>query len=173
MSDKGNSTGSGSGGIGVGAAAGKAARPLKVVLLFVLAVGVLYYIVGNVPHEHVATAVTFRTGLAQAAQQAREANKVVFADFYAGWCGPCRAMDKEVFSRREFAASLEEMAVPLRVDLETPEGAALAGRYRVEFIPTYIVMRADGSVLGRGESELSAEKLLDLVRRSVERAKGP
>ncbi len=145
-------------------------KPFKVLLLFVVALGVLYYVAGNLPHDRVPTAVTFRTSLDQAAREAQQSGKVIFADFYADWCGPCRAMDRDVFSRRDFAASLEEVAVPLRVDLETKEGPALAGRYNVEYIPTCIVLRPDGQVLARSDGTATAEKLLDLVRRATEKA---
>jgi thioredoxin 1 len=144
--------------------------PMKVLLLLAVALLVLYRIVGSLPHERVPTAVTFRTSWEQAGGEARNSGKVVFADFYADWCGPCRAMDKEVFSRKEFAAALEPLAVPLRVDVDTPEGSALAARYKVEYIPTYIVLAPDGQALARGGGEISAEKLLDLLRRGVEEA---
>ena len=147
--------------------------PLKVLLLFAVALLVLYRIVGFLPHERVATAVTFRTTWEQAAREARDSGKVVFADFYADWCGPCRAMDKDVFSRKDFAATLEPLAVPLRVDTETQEGSALAARYKVEYLPTYIVLQPDGQALSRGNSEMSGEKLLNLVRRGAEKAAKP
>jgi thiol:disulfide interchange protein len=143
---------------------------LKVLLLFGVALLVLYGIVGSLQHNRVATAVTFRTSWEQAAGEARESGKVIFADFYADWCGPCRAMDKEVFSRQEFAAALEPMAVPLRVDLQSEAGAALAARYNVEFIPNYIVLQADGEVLARGDGEISGDRLLNMVRDAAQKA---
>jgi thiol:disulfide interchange protein len=146
---------------------------LKVMLLFGVALLVLYGIVGSLQHKRVATAVAFRTDWEQAAREAGEAGKVIFADFYADWCGPCRAMDKEVFSRKEFAAPLEEMAVPLRVDLQTEAGAALARRYNVESIPSYIVLQPNGEVLARADGEVPAERLLNLVRRGAGRAGAP
>jgi thiol:disulfide interchange protein len=146
---------------------------VKVLLLSAVALLVLYRIVGFLPHERVPTAVTFRTSWEQAAREARDSGKVVFADFYADWCSPCRAMDKRVFSQKEFAAALEPLAIPLRVDTDTQEGSALAARYKVEYIPTYIVLAPDGQVLARGGGEISAEKLLDLVRRGTQKAASP
>lgn len=144
--------------------------PMKVLLLFVVALGVLYYIAGNLPHDRVPPAVAFRTSVEQASQQAKESGKVIFADFYADWCAPCRAMDKDIFSRKDFAASLERIAVPLRVDLDTDAGSALATRYHVQTIPAYIVLHPDGRPIARVDSGATAQDLLDFVQRAAQKA---
>lgn len=138
--------------------------PWKVLLLFVVALGVLWYVVGNVPHEPVETAVAWQSDFPQAAARARSDGKVIFADFGAGWCPPCRQMDATVFGDKSFAEALEEAAVPLRVDVDEPAGQELSRRYNVQMIPTYIVIAADGTVLARSGGVKSAAELLAVVR---------
>ncbi|MDY3251269.1 MAG: thioredoxin [Candidatus Choladocola sp.] len=75
-------------------------------------------------------------------QEILHAEKTVMVDFYADWCGPCKAM----------APLLEEMDDPdnsydiakINVD-ELPE---LAQQYRVVSIPTVLVFK-DGSCINR------------------------
>lgn len=60
-------------------------------------------------------------------------------DFYADWCGPCRAMSPVI---DELASDVESHADVVKVDIDkSPE---LAAQYGVNSIPTFIVLR-DGN----------------------------
>ena len=61
-------------------------------------------------------------------------------DFWAPWCGPCKAMAPE-FERA--AAALEPEARLVKVNVD--EEPALAERYRVRGIP-YVAMFRDGKL---------------------------
>lgn len=144
---------------------------LKIVLLFAVAAVLLYHVVGNLPHDVVPPAVTWQADMGKAAGVASASGKVIFADFYADWCGPCREMDHDVFSDRRFAAALEQVAVPVRVDLTGQAGQRLAARYDISAIPAYIVLSGDGTVLARAGGTKTAEELLAVVEKAAPKAR--
>jgi len=86
--------------------------------------------------------------LASVLERARKENKPVLLDFAAVWCGPCKALDKEL-AKPDNARRLESFVFQV-YDGERGEGVALAERFHVTFYPTLVVLDASGTVLMQG-----------------------
>ena len=83
----------------------------------------------------------------QAIEEAGRDGKVVFLDFYATWCPPCRRLDAVTWKDPQVAAWLEQNAIPLKIDAE--RNTALAERFMVEAYPTLVFLDPSGREVRR------------------------
>ncbi len=72
-----------------------------------------------------------------------KAHRLVMADFWAQWCGPCRVMHPLV---EQLAQEWAGRIAVAKVNVDA--FPALAERYRIQGIPTFLFFR-DGTVAGR------------------------
>lgn len=84
--------------------------------------------------------------LAPALAQAR--GRPILIDFQAAWCYSCYYMDQHVLSRPGFAAAARNLLL-VKLDVDLEEGKALKEKYRVSFLPSYVLVDGDGKTLGR------------------------
>jgi thiol-disulfide isomerase/thioredoxin len=68
-------------------------------------------------------------------------NKLIVMDFWAVWCGPCRTMDKTMWSKVEMA-EISKNFIALKVDVDRDR--ALAMKYSASSIPKIVIINAAG-----------------------------
>ncbi len=100
----------------------------------------------------------------EALSKARGEKKLVFVDVYADWCGWCTRMDEDVFTDERVRTALLAY-VPIKVDADRG-GRSVASRYRVSGLPAFLVLNADGELVGRFDGYLPAEPFLARLARA-------
>jgi thiol:disulfide interchange protein len=104
--------------------------------------GYVYKATGTTPPG---AAFIWRTDLPAALAEAKATGRPVLVDFYADWCPPCIAMKHDVWPDAEVGRALTARYIPVQVDVDRDPAAA--ARYRIEGIPTVLVLDAEGEVL--------------------------
>jgi thioredoxin 1 len=86
----------------------------------------------------------------------------VLVDFYADWCGPCKAMNPII---KEVAKAVEGKARVIKVDIDKSGQAAQA--YNVHAVPTFIVFKK-GNILWRHSGMIDKKSLMNILTRNAQ-----
>lgn len=90
-------------------------------------------------------------------EMAKETGKPIFVDAYASWCGPCKAMLKEVFPQKKVGKYMNENYISYKLDMEKGDGVEFAMEYGVKSYPTFLFFNEDAELqhktLGYKEAE--------------------
>lgn len=94
--------------------------------------------------------------------KAKAEKKLVFMDAYASWCGPCKLMEKNVFTDKNVADFYNKNFVNARIDMEKGEGRDLAIKYGVRSYPTFLFLNGEGDVVGKELGYIQSKEFLEL-----------
>ena len=86
-----------------------------------------------------------------------KSDKPVLVDFYADWCGPCKAMEHIV---KEVAKTMDGKARIIKINIDKNAKAAQA--YNVHAVPTFILFR-NGNILWRHPGMIDKASLLSVL----------
>lgn len=110
-------------------------KTLRIILL-VLGTGLTAF--GQIDFE--------KTSWEKVKAKAKAEKKLIFVDVYTTWCGPCKMLDRQVFSDQETGRRINAFFISYKADAEA-QGRALAVKYGVKAFPTGLFLDAEGNLV--------------------------
>lgn len=89
-------------------------------------------------------------------------DKPVLVDFYATWCGPCKAMAPIIES---LGAELKEQVRILKIDID--RNRPVASHFQIQAVPTLMIFKK-GEVVWRNSGAMDKMSLLQQVKNFVD-----
>lgn len=114
---------------------------------------------------NIPTAVKFeKEDFNSALVKAKTENKLIFIDFYTGWCGPCLKFTQTVLTDEEVGKYMNSTFINLKYDAEKGEGITLSKRYNVKSYPTLLVLDSNGNIIEGVTENLRLAVKADMIR---------
>ena len=92
-------------------------------------------------------------------QEIINGSQPVLVDFFATWCGPCKAMSPIIES---IGKELQGQARVLKIDVD--KNQAVAARFQIQAVPTLLIFK-NGQVVWKNAGGTDKSTLLSQIRR--------
>jgi len=96
--------------------------------------------------------------------KAKKEKKLVFIDAYASWCGPCKMMEKNVFTQKPVGDYFNTNFVNARFDMEKGEGREIAAKYGVRSYPTYLFLNGEGELVSQNSGYMEQSMFVAMAQ---------
>ncbi len=96
----------------------------------------------------------------EALAQANEEEKLVFVDAYAQWCGPCKKMAKNEFTKKDVGEFFNNNFINLKLDMEKTDGFSFGKEYPVSAYPTMFFLDGQGKVVKKMKGARTGDALI-------------
>ncbi|SEW26089.1 Protein of unknown function, DUF255 [Chitinophaga sp. YR573] len=112
----------------------------------------------------------------QVLAKAKAENKTIFVDAYATWCGPCKMMDKEVYTNPKVAEYVNANFIAIKVQMDQAkndldhikgwyaDATKIQKKYQIEAMPAFLFLDAAGKQVYRGQGYQHAEAFLAFLK---------
>lgn len=100
-------------------------------------------------------------------EAAKKENKLIFFDAYTSWCGPCKMMAKDVFTRDSVADLFNSTFHNVKYDMEKGEGPGLKEKYNIMGYPTYLFIDGNGEVVHKIVGSMSASEFINEASKAL------
>lgn len=134
----------------------------KVIILFTI----LFIHFGVAWSQGTSNGIVFqKISYQEALNLSKSTGKPIFMDAYTVWCGPCKYMDKKIFSDPEVGKYFNEHFINIKIEMEQHEDAPeLARRFRVVSYPTLLFIGPDERLLNKQIGVVDGVILIDQAK---------
>ncbi|MDX9920497.1 MAG: thioredoxin [Paludibacter sp.] len=94
-------------------------------------------------------------------QQIINGEKPVLIDFYATWCGPCKAMSPIV---EQIGKEMQGQARVLKIDVD--KNQAVAAQYQIQAVPTFMIFKK-GEMVWRQPGGADKMTIMNQLRKFI------
>lgn len=115
--------------------------------------------------------------------KAKKENKYIFVDAFTTWCGPCKAMAKNIFPQEEVGQFFNANFINLKVQLDTTandnvevqlwykDAHDIMVNYQVRVFPTYLFVAPDGRLAHRAVGASDAATFIQKGKNALDPTK--
>lgn len=133
------------------------------------------------------TGIKWANGLSwkEIVKKARKENKFIFVDVFTTWCGPCKLMDKEVYSAPKVGEFLNQKFISVKVQMDKTkkddedvkkwysDADVLSKKYGIAAFPSYLFFSPDGNLVYRENGYKPVNDFLAIAENSVNKSDYP
>ena len=102
-----------------------------------------------------------KTGLNRATGE----GKLIFLEFWASYCTPCKMMEEYTFTNPSVIERMNSGYIPVKINIQSFDGFDLKNQYKVTVLPTIIILDSKGRLLARYEETMPASKLTAILEK--------
>ncbi|HEY2761843.1 MAG TPA: thioredoxin domain-containing protein [Pirellulales bacterium] len=102
--------------------------------------------------------ILWQTDLEVAKRIASQTNRMVLVHFWSPSCGPCKLLEKDVFSQPQVQQAIQSRFVPVKLNAD--DWPTTVKAYGVTRLPTDLVLTPNGQIIGRMVSPLKPDAYL-------------
>jgi thiol-disulfide isomerase/thioredoxin len=115
-------------------------------------------------------------------QKAKNEHKYVFVDCYASWCGPCKVMDRDVYTNDSLGEWMNRQFLSIKVQLdstshdnsEVQQWYAVAHQlewdYKIRAYPSFLFFSPDGQVVDKKVGGRDVKGFMEIARAAMDPA---